>query len=530
MDSMQKISRRRLVGSRTPTFPLAPIKASLPLPYQVAGPNFTSQKNKGRSALFGLALFFVSIILALGLLGFFVSKGMFFEQTIHVENKGHASFFSQLSQLTSNFFSQKRTLLKGEVDGRINILLLGRAGQHYPGRDLTDTVMIMSIDVTTKKIALLSLPRDLYVPIGDGGYFTKLNALYQYGQNRGEGAETLRQTIEHITGLPIHYFFTLDFDGFEQAVDALGGIDVNVLRDFYDPRYPGKNYSYETFEIHKGYQKLDGITTLKYVRERHNDPEGDFGRAKRQQQVIQAIKGKAFSLGTMFNIFTINKLIDTLGESIKTDMSLTDIESLFGMIKTLDTENIVTVVIDAWKKDSLLRVSHVAVGDIAAFILVPRVGNWSELQERSEQIFHLDALRERQAKIGKEKSTVSLRYAAENTSQATKMKELLETEMGFTTVTLSPLVSLEKSPEKSIILDRIALAKPYSLDELLKKFSLEKTASLPYLPPKKDTADFVIVLGDDLVETLATQTLEGNIPPDDNAFSEPLPPQPKSKK
>ncbi len=526
MDSMQKIPERRLVGSRTVAFPLSPIKASLPLPYEVTSQSRAVQKKKGRPFLFGLTLFFASVLLALGLLGFFVSKGMLFEQTIHVENKGHVSFFSQLSQLTSNFFAQKRTLLKGEAEGRINILLLGRAGEHYPGRDLTDTVMIMSIDTATKKIALLSLPRDLYVPIGDGGYFTKLNALYQYGQNRGEGAGTLRQTVEHITGLPIHYFFTLDFDGFEKVVDTLGGIDVKVLRDFYDPRYPGKNYSYETFEIHKGYQKLDGITTLKYVRERHNDPEGDFGRAKRQQQVIQAIKDKAFSLGTVFNIFTINKLIDTLGESIKTDMSLTDIESLFGLVKMLDTENVAAVVIDAWKKDSLLRVSHVAVGDIAAFVLVPRVGNWSELQERSKQIFHLDALRERRAQIEEEKPTVSLRYVAEYSSQATKMKELLETEMGFTSVILLP-PALEKSQGKSIILDRTALAKPYSLDELLKKFSLEKMTTLSYLSPKKDTADFVIVLGDDLAETLGAQTLEGNVPPDDNTFSEPLPPQHK---
>jgi LCP family protein required for cell wall assembly len=138
--------------------------------------------------------------------------------------------------------------LSGESEGRINILLLGRAGERYPGRNLTDTVMLLSLDMKKKRAGLLSLPRDLFAPIPGTGLSTKLNSLYQIGLNENVGTEILRDSVAEITGLPIHYSVMIDFDGFERMIDALGGIRVDVQRDIHDERYPGKNYSYETFD------------------------------------------------------------------------------------------------------------------------------------------------------------------------------------------------------------------------------------------------------------------------------------------
>lgn len=447
------------------------------------------------------------------------------------ENTSKTSFTTQLKNLTGLFFTEKQTLLRGEEEGRINVLLLGRAGEHYPGKNLTDTIMIMSINTQTKQVALLSLPRDLYVPIVDTGLYTKLNAIYQYGLTRDEGIAPLKKSLEAITGEPIHYFTTIDFDGFEKAVDTVGGISLDVVRDFSDTRYPGKNYSYETFTLKKGWQTLDGATALKYVRERHDDPEGDFGRAKRQQQVIQALKNKVFSLHTLFNVVTINHLLDTLGESIKTDMSLEDMARFLELTHTLDTKNITTIVIDAWKKESLLRVSHIQAGSIAAFILVPRVGNFSEIQNINANIFEQSNQEKRREAIKNESPTLALVYTPSDKSAAEEMARILKEEMGVAQIEMSPTLPLNKREEKSIIVEKVPLAKPFSINELLKKFSLSPSTSLPFTAENNTKNDFILVIGEDLSESLslteaaANQTLE-----DETTFSEPLPPQPKKKK
>lgn len=478
--------------------------------------------------IFSLAL----LVLLVGATSFFLYKSLSVAQSIQIDNSKSASFFSHIKYVATSLVAKNASPLLGESTGRINILLLGRAGERYPGRNLTDTVMVMSIDTEHKKVSLLSLPRDLFVPIPNTGLSTKINSLYQYGLSEGVGIHPLRTSIETITGQPLHYYFILDFDGFEQVVDALGGIHVDVVRDFFDPRYPGKNYSYETFEIKKGWQTLDGATALKYVRERHNDPEGDFGRAKRQQQVLQAIKDRAFSLGTFFNVFTVNSVLDALGKNIQTDMPIEAMEQFLILTKSLDTKNVATVVIDAWKKESLLRVSHIQVGPVAAFILVPRVGNWSELQDVSTNIFSLDEIKNRRAKIRAESATLTIRALPNDLAVAQKMKTYILEELGFSTVLLESN-ALKNRPEESMIVDRTELRKPYSLDELLKKFSLKKAepSSLPVTlsASRLEETDFVITIGSDLSSTLSFDEDTVNALLDDTSFPEVLPPQPRTR-
>ena len=478
---------------------------------------------KKRRFLWILPLFLLLVLAPVILI---LSQGLALGERMQFTQLTPRSFVSSLQALSHAYLAPDEEALRGADTGRINILLLGRAGLHYPGKNLTDTVMILSIDLSGKRVALLSLPRDLYVPIGDTNLYTKLNSVYQYGLSTDQGIEPLRQTITTVTGLPIHYFFTLDFDGFEKVVDTLGGISVDVPRDLLDTRYPGKNYSYETFEIKKGWQTLDGATALKYVRERHADPEGDFGRAKRQQQVIQAIKSKAFSLGTLMNIVTVNRLIETLGDSVKTDMPTEDMARFFELGKSLDTQNITTVVIDAWKKESLLRVSHVDAGGVPAFILVPRVGNWSEIIDRSRDIFDATRIAQRKAAVTTEAPTLTLYSANRDRSVASDLADYLR-ELGFAQVTLAPLPSLAISPEESIIEGAGGSSKPYSFDELLKRFS-PKIAPLPFTTER--VSDYHLLLGQDLVTSFSQTETPTDATLEDSTFSEPLTPQPRSKK
>lgn len=130
---------------------------------------------------------------------------------------------------------------------------MGAAGEHNPGKNLTDTIMVMSIDTKNKRMALLSLPRDLYVKIPDDGRMTKINNVYQYGLSSDQGIEPIKKTVSDITGLAMNYYLIVDFDAFTKIIDQIGGVNVTVERDILDTRYPGPNYSYQTFELSKSF-------------------------------------------------------------------------------------------------------------------------------------------------------------------------------------------------------------------------------------------------------------------------------------
>jgi len=177
--------------------------------------------------------------------------------------------------------------------------MLGVAGKGKPGQNLTDTIMIASINPKTNQVALLSIPRDLYVTIPGNNAAMKINAVYQYGLNstnndEQKASQMLKSAINNITGLDINYYIVLNFDGFTRVVDTIGGVNITSARDIHDARYPGPNYSYETFDLSAGFHHLDGATALQYARERHDDPEGDFGRAKRNKIFFRLPKAKYF--------------------------------------------------------------------------------------------------------------------------------------------------------------------------------------------------------------------------------------------
>lgn len=431
-------------------------------------------------------------------------------ERIQIKNTGAFSVLSQFGNLAYELGSGDFGALKKTEEGRINILLLGRAGEKYPGRNLTDTIMLMSIDMEKRKVALLSLPRDLFVTLPEAGLSGKINSFYQYGLSNGDGPETIRAAVETVTGQPIHYSFILDFDGFEKVIDALGGIEVDVVKDFYDTRYPGKNYSYETFELKKGWQHLDGATALKYVRERHDDPEGDFGRAKRQQQVITATREKAFSTEVFLRFDRVNKLFEALGESVETDATLPELENLFALSKKIDTRNIETYVVDAWKKESLLRVSHTELGGVRAFILLPRIGNWNEIREKSETLFSQEALRQREASLLGEEAHVAILARPEDMRAAQELslrtEEILHQKARLEAI--SDRSALEGWPEESIIVDRTGLGKPWSLDTLLKRFELSRKDSHPLLrfSEEGNRSDFLVILGSKLAEKIPEES------------------------
>lgn len=407
------------------------------------------------------------------------------------------SFAGEVGSAAISLLTSQRKILSGEESGRINILLLGAAGEKKPGSNLTDTIMLASIDTASKKISLLSLPRDLYVKIPSSKSYSKINSLYQIGLRSDQGVDLIRGAVEDVTGQKINYYLVVDFDGFTKFIETLGGITVNVERDIYDSRYPGPNYSYETFELKKGVQILDGATALKYVRERHDDPQGDFGRAKRQQQVIQSAKNKVFSLGTILNISTVSGLLSTLEKNVRTDATLSEIESLMFLAKELDTQNISTKVVDAWKTDSLLKVSHVYFGETRAFALVPKVGTYSQIHDLAENIFDLEKIERRKQEFSRENASIKIINESGDSNLTEKIKTSVGDALGIKKYEIQTERS-EKTRDESIIADDSMGNKIFTLDELLRIVPAAISVSTDENISTK--SDFTLYLGKDLLD------------------------------
>ncbi|PID52407.1 MAG: hypothetical protein CR972_01835 [Candidatus Moraniibacteriota bacterium] len=399
------------------------------------------------------------------------------------------SVFKTISNIANPHSYEK---LDGFTDGRINILLLGRANSHKSGKDLTDTIIVASINTKDYTVGLFSIPRDLLVT--NGNYYVKINSRYQTGLRQKRGAQYIIDTIEDITAQKIHYYIVMDFEGFINVIDTLGGINVDVPHHIIDTKYPGPGYSYETFEVYPGLQKFDGTTALKYARTRH-DVEGDFGRAKRQQQVMQAARNKAFSLGTIINPLKIAEIFTTLGNHIHTDITPNEIEPFITLMKKVDTHNINNVVVDAWKPNSLLISARYYSDHGGISGLVPRIGNYREIREHAENLFNLNKIAQREKDIKNESpTTITLINASDDRAITGHVRNMLHM-IGFNNI----FIKYEKdlTAENTTVIDTTGGNKPFSLDEILKKLPAIKSHS----QETDYNTDFVIILGNDIVDT-----------------------------
>jgi LCP family protein required for cell wall assembly len=401
--------------------------------------------------------------------------------------------------------SSRGKILRGEKEGQINILLLGLAGENYPGENLTDSIIVASVNPHTFQTAMLSIPRDFYVQIPDTNSWTKINALYARGHDRHrstiEGIEDLKKSLTDITGLPIHYYIALDFDGFKKVIDELGGVKIQVPKDIHDERYPGPNYSYETFDIKEGLYTLDGEIALKYARTRH-DEDGDFGRAYRQQQILESARSKAFSIGTLVNIPAVNNILNTLGDHLRTDIPLDELDSLLELSKKIDTHLTVNYVLDAGKPDSVLAISRIYLGGVRAFTLIPRTGNYGEIQDIAKNIFDLELLERKKKEIEREEAIVTVMNASGIAGFNEKIASLLE-KIGYETKTGRLVAVKPLRSEQTTIFDLSNGLKPFSLEDLSKKLGAEISQTLPEnFSAQCRASDLCLVAGADLVDNL----------------------------
>ena len=203
----------------------------------------------------------------------------------------------------------------------MNILLLGldTRDEDFTGR--SDSILLLSLNKNKNNVRLLNIPRDSYVNIPNWGY-SKINHSFAYG-----GADLTKETVENLLGVEISNTVIINFKSFERVIDILGGVDVNVAFDFSENLSDGNSFNFK-----EGAMTLTGEQALAYARMRKQDAEGDFGRGKRQQEIIESLINESKDLS---NVFKIKKLYDEISSNVITDLSVTKTLSLFNYISSL---------------------------------------------------------------------------------------------------------------------------------------------------------------------------------------------------
>jgi LCP family protein required for cell wall assembly len=240
------------------------------------------------------------------------------------------------------------SVLAARTGGRFNLLLVGidrRSGTGWAYR--TDTIMVVTLDPASRSAGLLSIPRDLQLPIPGHGE-DRINTANVYGSqpdNPEGGVSLLQATIETNFGIPLDGYLMADFETFVGIVDALGGIEVDVPQALHDTQYPdprpGDPYAYKTVHFDPGVQRMDGQRALEYARSRMST--SDFDRAKRQQQIVLAIRERALRPGA---VPRWPALLTSVLEGTQSSLDLRDLLTLAFYAARLDPSQLKQVVLE----------------------------------------------------------------------------------------------------------------------------------------------------------------------------------------
>ncbi len=324
---------------------------------------------------------FIIAFLALGLVG----GTAFSYKILSAGNKisvAKRSIFGQLKDLLLNSSEH----LRGESDDRVNVLLLAIGGEGHAGENLSDSIMVASIRPSDHSVALLSIPRDLYVQVPEEKYYSKINAVHAYGEAKKKdfGPVLMKQKVEELTGLSIHYFARVDFTAFKSLVDAVGGINITIPNSFFD--------YWHKISFPAGTEDMNGDRALAYVRARYIEgPEGgDFKRAHRQQQVLLAIRDRIFSVSTALDFSKLNTILDSVSNNVRTDMQLWEMKRFYEVARQIDHEKVTSVVLSNGTKGVLVSGTEI-LGGQPAYVLKTRSGDYSEIQAIAQNIFTSNA-------------------------------------------------------------------------------------------------------------------------------------------
>ncbi len=359
------------------------------------GTNFLQPKNReekqGGSAKFVVIL---ALIFVLGIGGYIVVGARGAEDTRISDPSAAADFGSSTHRFfrrLKSFFSGGFAGIESEKRDRINVLLLGMGGLGHDGPFLTDTIIMASIKPSTGQVSMLSIPRDTAAPIPGYGWY-KINHANHFGEQEkpGKGGELASAVVKDILDEPIDYYMRVDFSAFEELIDEVGGVEIQVERSFVDQRFPDGKDKTKVVSFEKGSEQMDGQRALTFARSRHgtNGEGSDFARAARQQKVLLALKEKVLSLGTIANPVRIKRIMGTLKNHMSTNASVGNIVKFISLAQNIDINAIHTHVLTN-AENGMLKNATIN----GNFLLVPRIGqgNYSAIAELVENMFDQEA-------------------------------------------------------------------------------------------------------------------------------------------
>ncbi|OYW42180.1 hypothetical protein B7Z28_01720, partial [Candidatus Saccharibacteria bacterium 32-45-3] len=309
-----------------------------------------------------------------------------------------ARFYKDIARLTGNnnpfsILSIFRPVDLKNDNGRVNILVAGNSvdDSGHNGAQLTDSIMVLSINTKDNTALMLSIPRDMWVQIPGYGH-SKINAVYPDG-----GMDLLKTVVEDTTGLNIHYTALVNYSAFRDLVDAVGGITITIdssdSRGIYDP-----SLDYTTrkccalAKYPNGPVTLNGKQALNLARARgdaygsYGFPDADYTRTTHQRQMLIAIKDKASSTSVIANPLKVSKLVDALGGNVQTNLQLNEMQALYYYSKKIDDKKIDSYNIRDLKGSSALML----VGDMidGQSVQVPAAGvdNYEDIKAAKPKV------------------------------------------------------------------------------------------------------------------------------------------------
>lgn len=324
------------------------------------------------------------------------------------------------------------TKLKGESNGRVNILLAGDSADDpgHNGANLTDSIMLISLDTKNNTGFMLSIPRDLWINIPRIGH-QKINAantvtnFNKAGYPQG-GMGQLEQIVEQDLGIPVDYYGLINYGALKDSVNAVGGITVNIQspdpRGLYDPNISKQDDG--PLKLPNGPVTLNGQTALNLARARgdaynsYGFPQSDFDRTEHQRQMLVALAQKAETAGVIANPIKIGQLFDALGNNVQTDLKLSDVIRLVQLTKGVSSSNIQSLAISYSGANPLLR-SYLAPDGEDALIPAAGVDDFSGIQQYYQKLTS-------DSPVAKESANVVILNASDVIGLASREKTVLE--------------------------------------------------------------------------------------------------------
>jgi len=419
-------------------------------------------------------------------------------------------FFSNVSKIfKGNVFSILTVAkLKGEDTGRVNILLAGNSADDpgHDGANLTDSIMVVSINPKDGSAFMLSVPRDLWVNIPNYGH-AKINEAYVDGQsgNFSEpgypngGMGLLEMVIQQNLGIPIDYYALVNYNALRDAVNAVGGVDINIQssdpRGLYDPSIDYATHG-PLVKLTNGWHHLTGEQALDLARARGDSygsygfPLADFNRTEHQRELILAIKNKALSAGVLANPISLGNLFDSIGKNVQTDFSLSEARRLYDIGKGLNDSNIQSVGLNDANGVNLLA-SYASPNGESALIPAAGLDDFDQIQLFIKRLTSNDP-------VTREGASVVVLNGTNTGGLAAKAQTTLESK----NINVSYIGDAHLPTTTTTVIDASGGKKPATLKLLETQYGKNVTTQNAYA--KVYDADFIVVLGSDQVQTAST--------------------------